>query len=194
VSGFSARLRFARSFHAVPQALQKPYYVTTPIFYVNAGPSQRFQVRLYMDADLAFSTEPHIGHLHSLVLADVLKRYRHLRYGEHEPKPVLLTGTDEHGMKIQKAAQGQGVTPAVLCDRVSQRFEALARAANVDYDVFYRTTNPQHVKVVQDVWVGLRYLRRLAFSQLSDIILVAAASREGLDLQSQLRRLVFGFR
>lgn len=100
--------------------------------------------------------EPHIGHLHSLVLADVFKRYRHLRYGEHEPKPVLLTGTDEHGMKIQKAAQSQGVTPAALCDRVSQRFEALADAANVDYNVFYRTTNLRHVKVVQDVWVNSR--------------------------------------
>lgn len=101
--------------------------------------------------------EPHIGHLHSLVLADVLKRYRHLRYGEQEPKPVLLTGTDEHGMKIQKAAQGQGITPLALCDRVSKRFEALAQAANIDNDVFYRTTDPQHIKIVQDVWVCHSY-------------------------------------
>lgn len=121
-----------------------------------------------MYADIVFSTEPHIGHLHSLVLADVLKRYRHLRYGEHEPKPVLLTGTDEHGMKIQKAAQGQSVTPVELCDRVSQRFEALAQAANVNYDVFYRTTNPQHVKVVQDVWVGVRFSMRPFLTRLPD--------------------------
>lgn len=110
--------------------------------------SQSFFLQIY--------AEPHIGHLHSLVLADVLKRFRHLRYGEHEPEPVLLTGTDEHGMKIQKSAETQNVTPIDLCNRVSQRFLALATAANVDYDVFYRTTAPQHVKVVQDVWVGCK--------------------------------------
>jgi methionyl-tRNA synthetase len=61
----------------------KPYYVTTPIYYVNA--------------------EPHVGHLYSLVLADVLKRWHELKHPH--TKSTLLTGTDEHGMKVQKAAE-----------------------------------------------------------------------------------------
>ena len=68
-------------------------------------------------------SEPHIGHLHSMVLADVFTRFRALRNGPSAPRPILLTGTDEHGMKIQKAAQNQGLTPKALCDRVSTRFE-----------------------------------------------------------------------
>ena len=91
----------------------KPYYVTTPIFYVNA--------------------EPHIGHLHSGVLADVLARYAQLRtHGwscmrGYKPasKPtssLMLTGTDEHGMKIQRVAESLGEEPRALCDRVSARF------------------------------------------------------------------------
>ena len=57
------------------------------------------------------------------MLADVLKRFRALRDGATRPKPVLLTGTDEHGAKIQKAAKLQGVEPIELCDKVSKRFE-----------------------------------------------------------------------
>ena len=68
-------------------------------------------------------SEPHIGHLHSMVLADVFTRFRALRNGPSAPRPILLTGTDEHGMKIQKAAQNQNLTPRALCDSVSTRFE-----------------------------------------------------------------------
>ncbi|KAL4399644.1 methionyl-tRNA synthetase [Malassezia pachydermatis] len=89
----------------------KPYYVTTPIYYVNA--------------------EPHIGHLHSSIMADVLRRYAKLRYdgwsplgprGEGTIEPRLTTGTDEHGMKIQRVAEAQNIEPRALCDRVSERF------------------------------------------------------------------------
>lgn len=86
----------------------KPYYVTTPIFYVNA--------------------EPHMGHLHSGVLADVLARYAQLRRNgwsteaQDLTQPLFTTGTDEHGMKIQRVAEAQQVTPQALCDRVSERF------------------------------------------------------------------------
>lgn len=94
----------------------KPYYVTTPIYYVNA--------------------EPHIGHLHSNVLADVLCRYSALRYNGYSPAgevlaapvhPQLATGTDEHGLKIQRAAEARGEAPGTLCDRVSQRFRVRRR-------------------------------------------------------------------
>ncbi|CAD6574182.1 MAG: methionyl-tRNA synthetase [Cyphobasidiales sp. Tagirdzhanova-0007] len=121
-----------RPFHAFSRSLAKPYYVTTPIFYVNA--------------------EPHIGHLHSLVLADVFKRYRQLRDGDSRSEPVLLTGTDEHGMKIQKAAQARMIQPVELCNEVSQRFRALAEAAGVQYDIFFRTTETRHAEAVQHVW------------------------------------------
>ena len=95
----------------------KPYYVTTPIYYVNA--------------------EPHIGHLHSNVLADVLCRYSALRYNGYSPggalpaapvRPQLATGTDEHGLKIQRAAESNGEAPRQLCDRVSRRFRVRTTA------------------------------------------------------------------
>ncbi|WFD45175.1 methionine--tRNA ligase [Malassezia psittaci] len=122
----------------------KPYYVTTPIFYVNA--------------------EPHIGHLHSDVLADVLCRYQELRTGGwsrtqdnlYPPwtKAQFATGTDEHGMKVQRVAEAQGVTPRALCDRVSQRFRSLADEANLSYTRFIRTTDADHAQAVTAFWVS----------------------------------------
>lgn len=78
----------------------KPYYVTTPIFYVNAA--------------------PHVGHLHSLLLTDVLARYARLRDPRREVR--FATGTDEHGLKIQQVAKGLGREPGGLCDEISERF------------------------------------------------------------------------
>lgn len=121
-----------------------PYYVTTPIFYVNAA--------------------PHIGHLHSCVLADVLSRWHQLRYrgwsphsrpGQGVPRAILATGTDEHGLKIQKEAEIQGTTPKELCDRVSERFRALVDVAGVDYTTFIRTTDPSHEVAVKEIWKRL---------------------------------------
>lgn len=102
-----------------PLPKPKPYYITTPIFYVNAN--------------------PHVGHLHSCVVADVLARYHNLRRKGLSPsaprqdglqdstsKAVLCTGTDEHGLKIQKVAEGLGEDPKSLCDRISQRFKVSA--------------------------------------------------------------------
>lgn len=104
-----ARQAYVRHMHAASVVLsEKPYYVTTPIFYVNA--------------------DPHIGHLHSDVLADVLRRYANVR-APHGCAPArLTTGTDEHGLKVQRVAESQGVSPLELCDRVSQRFLVRRRA------------------------------------------------------------------
>jgi len=77
----------------------KPYYVTTPIFYVNA--------------------DPHVGHMYTMILADVLKRWAVLQ----GKKAILCTGTDEHGMKIQQAAQKAGVDPKPFCDKGAAVFE-----------------------------------------------------------------------
>ncbi|ODN80043.1 methionine-tRNA ligase [Cryptococcus amylolentus CBS 6039] len=111
-------------------ATSKPFYVTTPIFYVNAS--------------------PHIGHLHSLLLTDVLARFSRLRHPER--KAMFATGTDEHGMKIQQAAMKMGVDEQSFCDDVSQRFRDLAELANTSHTDFIRTTEPRHQKAVEHFW------------------------------------------
>ncbi|CAO1617768.1 unnamed protein product [Sympodiomycopsis kandeliae] len=122
-------------------AKPSPYYCTTPIFYVNA--------------------DPHIGHLHSMVLADVLARWNTIRYNGWSPlgppgststRPLLATGTDEHGLKIQKAAETSHTTPKELCDRVSLRFRDLADVAGMQNTDFIRTTEERHKIAVHEIW------------------------------------------
>lgn len=97
----------------------RPYYITTPIFYPNAG---------MLHFTRCFSTnscvDPHIGHLYSLVIADVFARYRRILQPNRPVK--FLAGTDEHGLKIQKAAQAKGLPPAEFCDMLSSRFRVRA--------------------------------------------------------------------
>ncbi|KAI9286339.1 tRNA synthetases class I (M)-domain-containing protein [Umbelopsis sp. AD052] len=106
----------------------KPFYITTPIFYPNAA--------------------PHIGHLYSAVIADSIKRYYQLK-GE---TALLLTGTDEHGLKIQQAAAANDMEPIAFCDQISQRFKDLADKANIQYTTFMRTTEARHHKAVAKIW------------------------------------------
>ncbi|KAJ5812119.1 hypothetical protein N7474_008420 [Penicillium riverlandense] len=113
---------------------QKPYYITTPIFYVNAS--------------------PHVGHLYTMILADILKRWKVL-LGETNAK--LLTGTDEHGMKIQQAAAEAGMDTQAFCDMNCRTFKDLAKAANIDNDYFIRTTDPAHRDAVQYFWEMLNH-------------------------------------
>ncbi|BCS24080.1 methionine--tRNA ligase MSM1 [Aspergillus puulaauensis] len=112
----------------------KPYYITTPIFYVNAA--------------------PHVGHLYTMVIADVLKRWRTL-VGDSEAQ--LLTGTDEHGMKIQQAAISAGIDTQAFCDRNCKTFKDLAKSADMDYNYFIRTTEPAHKEAVQYFWEMLQH-------------------------------------
>jgi methionyl-tRNA synthetase len=104
-----------------------PYYVTTPIYYVNA--------------------EPHLGHAYTTIAADVLARHMRQR-GEDV---FFLTGTDEHGEPVAQAAEQLGVTPRELGDRYAVRFKELAARLNVSNDFFIRTTDPEHYAVVADV-------------------------------------------
>lgn len=104
----------------------KPFYITTPLYYVN--------------------DEPHIGHAYTTVVADVLSRYHRLFGNE----VLFLTGVDEHGQKIEQAAKKAGRTPQEHCDEYSKRFVAVWEKLNIQYDVFYRTTDSNHKKVVQD--------------------------------------------
>ena len=108
------------------------FYLTTPIYYA--------------------SGEPHIGHAYTTILADVLARYRR-RAGDDVH---FLTGTDEHGQKIQEAAAGQGLTPLELCDLMAGRFEAVWETLGISHDRFIRTTEAEHVAVVRALLERLR--------------------------------------
>ncbi|KAG0050859.1 methionyl-tRNA synthetase [Gryganskiella cystojenkinii] len=122
---------------------QKPYYITTPIFYVNAGQS----LNAYQPS-VAIGPVPHVGHLHSAVLADTFKRFHELK----GRKAIMSAGTDEHGLKIQQAAAQAGVKEIQLCDTVSQRFRELFDAANISYTTYIRTTEPRHAIAVKELW------------------------------------------
>ena len=103
------------------------FYVTTPIYYVN--------------------DVPHIGHAYTTVSADVLARYHRLLGKE----VFFLTGTDEHGLKIQKSAEDKGMSPKELADLNSENFKRLWEELNVSYTRFIRTTDPDHVEFVREV-------------------------------------------
>ncbi|KAI0428488.1 tRNA synthetases class I (M)-domain-containing protein [Xylaria sp. FL1042] len=122
----AARMRFNST------TTSKPYYVTTPIFYVNAS--------------------PHVGHLYSMLIADVFKRWELLKGRE----AYLSTGTDEHGMKVQRAAELQDLHPKALCDTNAETFKDLAKKANIANDHFIRTTDPEHREAVEYFWDRLR--------------------------------------
>jgi methionyl-tRNA synthetase len=121
----------------------KPYYLTTPIYYVN-------------DA-------PHLGHAYTTVACDALARFMRL----DGRKVRFLTGTDEHGQKVEKSARAAGIDPQAFCDRVSQNFRDMTRLMNISNDDFIRTTEPRHVHGVQALWQELQrrgeiYLGRFA--------------------------------
>jgi methionyl-tRNA synthetase len=108
------------------------FYVTTPIYYVNAA--------------------PHLGHAYTTIAADVLARH-HRQRGE---KVFFLTGTDEHGEPVADAAHALGVEPQELANRNSERFKALAPRIGATNDFFIRTTDPQHMAVVQEILERVR--------------------------------------
>ncbi|MGI8845348.1 MAG: methionine--tRNA ligase [Thermoleophilaceae bacterium] len=103
------------------------YYITTPIYYVNG--------------------EPHLGHVYTTVAVDVLARHMRQR-GEDV---FFLTGTDEHGEPVARAAEVQGVTPRELADKNAERFKEVARRVNATNDFFIRTSDPEHAAVVTDI-------------------------------------------
>ena len=102
----------------------KTYYITTPLYYVNA--------------------KPHIGHAYTNVLCDTFARYHKLR-GE---KVFFLTGTDEHGTKIEKVARAENKEPRAYVDAMVPEFKSLWKTLGIEYDYFIRTTDEDHKKVV----------------------------------------------
>ncbi len=108
------------------------FYVTTPIYYVNAA--------------------PHLGHAYTTIAADVMARH-HRQRGE---EVFFLTGTDEHGEPVADAAHALGIEPQELADRNAERFRALAPQLGASNDFFIRTTDPEHEAVVRDVLSQVR--------------------------------------
>ena len=108
--------------------MDKNYYITTPIYY----PSAR----------------PHMGHAYSSIIADFFARFKRIDgFNVH-----FLTGTDEHGLKIQRAAENKNIEPIKFCDQISQTFRDLSDTLNLSNTDFIRTTEDRHKKTVQYLW------------------------------------------
>ena len=111
--------------------MKRPFYVTTPIYYISGN--------------------PHIGHAYTTAVADVLART-----ARTEGEAFFLTGTDEHGQKVANAAAAAGKSPQDWCDALVPRWQELFATFNISYDDFIRTTQPRHERVVQRVFERLR--------------------------------------
>ncbi len=111
--------------------MTKPFYITTPLYYVNA--------------------KPHIGHAYTNILCDTFARFQKLR-GE---EVFFMTGTDEHGTKIDKAAQELGKEPKVYVDEMVPKFKELWKLLGIEYDYFIRTTDQDHKKAVANILCDL---------------------------------------
>ena len=108
--------------------MDKNYYITTPIYYPSA--------------------KPHMGHAYSSIAADFFARFKRIDgFNVH-----FLTGTDEHGLKIQRAAEKRNVDPQAFCDEISQTFRNLSKTLNLSNTDFIRTTEERHKKTVQHLW------------------------------------------
>lgn len=107
---------------------KQSYYLTTPIYYVN--------------------DKPHIGHAYTTLACDALARFKRLDGYD----VMFLTGTDEHGQKVQKSAEAKGVEPKAFTDEVSQNFRDLTKVLDFTNDDFIRTTEPRHYAACQQLW------------------------------------------
>ena len=112
--------------------MDKNFYITTPIYY----PSAR----------------PHMGHAYSSIIADFFARFKRI----DGYKVYFLTGTDEHGLKIQRAAEKKGVEPLAFCNEISKTFKNLSKTLNLTNNDFIRTTESRHKKSVQYLWEELK--------------------------------------
>ena len=110
---------------------REKFFITTPIFYPNG--------------------KPHIGHAYNVIATDALARFQRL-----EGKDVFfLSGTDEHGLKMQQTADQEGVSPRELADRNSAIFRAMVEAVGASNDDYIRTTEPRHYRACQAIWKAM---------------------------------------
>ena len=112
--------------------MSKKYFITTPIYYPSA--------------------KPHMGHAYSSIIADFFARFKRIDGYD----VFFLTGTDEHGQKIQKSAEQKGLDPLKFCDQISQTFRNLSKTLNLSNNDFIRTTEDMHKKSVQHLWNELK--------------------------------------
>ena len=111
--------------------MNKNFYITTPIYYP--------------------SGKPHMGHAYSSIIADIFARFKRLEGFD----VLFLTGTDEHGQKIQKEAEKNNKDPKKFCDELSETFRSLTKILNLTNNDFIRTTEPRHFKSVNEIWSRL---------------------------------------
>ncbi len=110
---------------------KKPYYITTPIYYPSGN--------------------PHIGHCYTTVACDSIARYRRMQGYD----VMFLTGTDEHGLKIEQKAAEKGITPKEYVDEIVEIFKSLWDFMNIDFDRYIRTTDDYHIETVQKIFKEL---------------------------------------
>ena len=123
--------------------MDKNFYITTPIYYPSA--------------------KPHMGHAYSSIIADFFARFKRIQgYKVH-----FLTGTDEHGQKIQRAAEKKGMDPLTFCDEISKTFRNLSKTLNLSNNDFIRTTEKRHLKSVQNLWNILEKNKEIYLSKYS---------------------------
>ena len=119
------------------------YYISTPIYYPSA--------------------KPHMGHAYSSIIADFFARFKRIQGYD----VFFLTGTDEHGQKIQRAAEKKGVDPRSFCDEISKTFRNLSKLLNLSNDDFIRTTEERHRKSVDNLWKILEAKNEIYLSKYS---------------------------
>ncbi len=119
------------------------YYITTPIYYPSA--------------------KPHMGHAYSSIIADFFARFKRIQ----GYNVFFLTGTDEHGQKIQRAAESKGIDPKTFCDEISKTFRDLSKILNLSNDDFIRTTEERHYKAVENLWKILEERDEIYLSKYS---------------------------
>ena len=123
--------------------MDKNFFITTPIYYP--------------------SGKPHMGHAYSSIVSDVIARFKRLDGYNVE----FLTGTDEHGLKIQRAAEEKGLAPKNFCDELSKTFRNLSKTLNLSNTDFIRTTEDRHIKSVQNLWEILEKKNQIYLSKYS---------------------------
>ena len=127
--------------------MDKNYYITTPIYYPSA--------------------KPHMGHAYSSIIADFFARFKRIDgFNVH-----FLTGTDEHGLKIQRAAEISNVEPLEFCNQISQTFRDLSKTLNLSNTDFIRTTEDRHKKLFNIYGQNLKKMMIFIYLNIQDGIL-----------------------
>ena len=122
--------------------MKNNYYITTPIYYPSA--------------------KPHMGHAYSSIVADFFARFKRI----NGYKVFFLTGTDEHGLKIQRAAEKNKKKPLEFCDEISQTFKELSKTLNLSNNEFIRTTELRHHESVKKLWNILEKREKFIFHNI----------------------------